>query len=70
MYGPDCLNDNNNPVVVIQGSVDVTLPANGQLVAAGTIQVYPNSEFSQAYPSAKAVTQTVMKIPHNTPGAE
>lgn len=69
MRGADCLNDNNNPVVVVEGGVDVTLTADEQLVAYGTVQVYPNSEFAQAYPASKAVVQTVLSIPNTTPGA-
>lgn len=65
----DQLNDNNNPVVVVEGGIDVTLTASQQLVAAGTVQVYPNSEFAQAFPASKAVAQTVLSIPRHTPGA-
>lgn len=67
--GPDCFNDNNNPTVVIENGVDVTLTADEQLVAAGTVQVYPNSEFAQAFPASKAAVQTVLSIPSITPGA-
>lgn len=69
MRGPDCFNENNNPVVVVEGGVDVTLTADQQLVAAGTVQVYPNSEFSQAFPATGAAVQTVLSIPPITPGA-
>lgn len=69
MSGADCLNDNANPVVVIESGHDVTLAADQQLVAVGTVQVAPNSEFAQAYPTAKAVSQTVLTIPPHTPGA-
>lgn len=68
MHGPDCLNDNNNPVVVVEAGVDVTLTPSQQLVAAGTVQVYPNSEFAQAFPAAKAAVQTVLPLSNITPG--
>lgn len=67
--GPYAFNCNNNPVVVLEGGIDVTLTPNEQLVAAGTLQVYPNSEAAQAYPAAKATLQTFMAIPNHTPGA-
>ena len=65
----DKLNDNVNPTVVVQGAAQVTLLPAQELVASGTVQVYPNSEFSQAYPASKAVAQTVLTIPKHTPGA-
>ena len=65
----DQLNDNVNPVIVVQGNTQVTLTADNELVAAGTVQVAPNSEFSQAFPASKAVSQTVITIPPHTPGA-
>ena len=61
-----------NPVVVIEDGVDVTLPADEQLIAAGTIQVTPNSEIpaSQlATPPAGVSTQIKYTIEPITPGA-
>lgn len=68
--GPYAFNCNNNPVVVVEGGIDVTLTPSEQLVASGTLQVYPNSEAAQAFPAAKASLQTLTPIPPNTPGAE
>lgn len=50
----------SNPVVVIQGGIDVTLPADEQLIAQGTVQVTPNSEIPAsllATPPAGVSTQ-------------
>jgi hypothetical protein len=65
----DKLNDNVNPTVIVQGATQVTLTPSQELVTPGTVQVYPNSEFAQAFPASKAVTQTVLTIPPHTPGA-
>lgn len=61
-----------NPVVVIQGGIDVTLPADEQLIAAGIVQVTPNSEIpaSQlATPPVGVATQIRYTIEPITPGA-
>lgn len=61
-----------NPVVVIEGGVDVTLPPDEQLIAAGTVQVTPNSEIpaSQlASPPPGVATQIKYTIEPITPGA-
>lgn len=62
-----------NPVTISQGGVDVIVPANGQLLPAGTIQVTPNSEiqaFLLATPPAGVSTQILSPIPNTTPGAQ
>jgi hypothetical protein len=61
-----------NPVTVIQGGVDVNLPADEQLIAAGTTQVTPNSEipaYLLAAPPAGVSTQIKTTIENITPGA-
>ncbi len=61
-----------NPVVVVQGGVDVTLPADEQLIAAGTVQVTPNSEipaYLLASPPPGVSTQIKYTIEPITPGA-
>ena len=63
----------SNPVTIIQGGQDVVVPADEQLLAAGTIQVTPNSEIPAAYlsnPPAGVSTQIQCVIPNTTPGAQ
>lgn len=63
----------SNPVVIVQGGIDVTIPADEQLLPAGTIQVTPNSEIPAAYlsnPPAGVSTQILSPIPNTTPGAQ
>lgn len=64
----------SNPVTIIQDGVDVVIPADGnQLLAAGTIQVTPNSEIQAsllATPPAGVSTQILSPIPNTTPGAQ
>lgn len=62
----------NNDVVVIQGGIDVTLPPDEQLIAAGTTQVTPNSEipaYLLAAPPSGVSTQIKCSIENITPGA-
>lgn len=61
-----CRGENDNPVVIIQGGVDVTLTASQQLVAAGTVQVSPNSEVSTGVIAAN-VQQTKYIVPPTSP---
>lgn len=71
MSNPPWLNP-TNPVVIIQGGHDVTLPATAQLIAAGTVQVTPNSEIPAsllATPPAGVSTQIKTTIENITPGA-
>lgn len=61
-----------NPVVVIEGGQDVTLPPSEQLIAAGTVQVTPNAEipaYLLANPPAGVSTQIKYTIEPITPGA-
>lgn len=61
-----------NPVVVIEAGHDVTLPADEQLIAAGTVQVTPNSEipaYLLASPPVGVSTQIKYTIEPITPGA-
>lgn len=61
-----------NPVVVVESGVDVTLPADEQLIAAGTTQVTPNSEipaYLLASPPHGVATQIKTTIENITPGA-
>lgn len=63
----------SNPVTIIQGGVDVVVPADGQLLAAGTVQVTPNSEIQAALlatPPARVSPQILSTIPNTTPGAQ
>lgn len=56
-----CFTEKNNPVIVVEDGIDITLSADEQLVAAGTIQVYPNSEVSRdvtVRPAASALQTT------------
>lgn len=41
-----CLREINNPVMVIEAGIDVTLTADEELVTAGTVQVATNAEVS------------------------
>jgi hypothetical protein len=63
-----------NPVTIIQGGVDVVIPPDGnQQLAAGTVQVTPNSEIPAsllATPPAGVSTQIISPIPNTTPGAQ
>ena len=73
MSNPSWYNPYNN-VTIVQGGVDVVIPPNGnQLLAAGTVQVTPNSEIPAsllATPPAGVSTQIQSVIPNTTPGAQ
>lgn len=60
----DCLKDNNNPVVVVESGVDVTLKPDEELVAVGTVQVATNAEVSSsvAIRPAQSAAQTTHNI--------
>lgn len=63
----------SNPVIIIQDGVDVIVPADQQQLAAGTIQVTPNSEIQAALlasPPPVVSTQILCPIPNITPGAQ
>lgn len=71
MSNPPWLNPYNS-VVVVQGGQDIILKPSEQLIAAGTVQVTPNSEIpaSQlANPPAGVSTQIRTTIENITPGA-
>lgn len=63
----------NNPVTIIQDGVDVVVPAAGQQLPAGTVQVTPNSEITAsllANPPAGVSPQILSTIPNTTPGEQ
>lgn len=63
----------SNPVTIIQGGVDVIVPADQQQLPAGTVQVTPNSEIPAAFlanPPAGVSTQILSPIPNTTPGEQ
>ncbi len=71
MYTPPFLFP-RNPVVVIEGAADVTLPPDQQLIAAGTVQVTPNAEIPAnqlGSPPPGVSTQIKYTIEPITPGA-
>lgn len=59
-----CLREVNNPVVVVEGGIDVTLTADEELVAVGTVQVATNAEVSSsvAVRPAQSAAQTTHSI--------
>lgn len=63
-----------NPVTILVDGLPVVIPPNGdQQIAAGTVQVTPNSEIPAAYlanPPAGASTQILSPIANTTPGAQ
>ena len=63
-----------NPVTILVDGVPTVIPADGeQLIAAGTVQVTPNSEIPAALlatPPAGVSTQILSPIPNTTPGAQ
>lgn len=72
MSNPSWLNP-SNPVTIIQGGQDVIVPADGQQLPAGTVQVTPNSEIQAsllANPPAGVSPQILSTIPNTTPGAQ
>lgn len=63
----------SNPVTIIQDGIDVVVPATGQQLPAGTVQVTPNSEIPAsllATPPAGVSTQILSTIPNTTPGEQ
>lgn len=72
MVNPSWYNP-SNPVTIIQGGVDVIVPADEQQLPAGTVQVTPNSEIQAALlatPPVGVSTQILSPIPNTTPGAQ
>lgn len=63
-----------NPVTILVNGVPTIVPANGdQLLAAGTVQVTPNSEIptaALATPPAGVSVNILSPIPNTTPGAQ
>ena len=64
----------SNPVTILVDGQDVVIPPSGdQLLAAGTVQVTPNSEipaYLLATPPAGVSTQILCPIPDQTPGEQ
>ena len=64
----------SNPVTILVAGVPTIIPADGdQLIAAGTVQVTPNSEIPAsllATPPAGVSTQILSTIANTTPGAQ
>ena len=64
----------SNPVTIIVDGVPTVIPPDGdQLIAAGTIQVTPNSEIPAAYlasPPAGVSTMILSPIANTTPGEQ
>lgn len=73
MSNPSWYNPQNQVTILVNG-VPTVVSANGdQLLAAGTVQVTPNSEIpaaSLASPPARVSTQIKSVIPNTTPGAQ
>ena len=73
MSSPTWLNPCNQVTILVNG-VPTVIPASGdQLLAAGTVQVTPNSEIQAALlanPPAGVSTQILSVIPNTTPGAQ
>lgn len=59
-----CRGTNNNPVVILVDGVPTTLKATQELVAAGTVQISPNSETTSQFPDERAVAETQYIIPN------
>ncbi len=61
-------------MTILVDGVPTVIPADGeQLIAAGTVQVTPNSEIPAALlatPPAGVSTQILSPIPNTTPGAQ
>ena len=63
-----------NPVTILVGGVPTIIPPDGdQLIAAGTVQVTPNSEIPAsllATPPAGVSVNILSPIANTTPGAQ
>jgi len=73
MANPAWLNPFNYVTVLVNGVPTVIQPNGDQLLAAGTVQVTPNSEIQAALlatPPAGVSTQVLSPIPNTTPGAQ
>lgn len=73
MATPSWLNPYNYVTILVNGVPTQVPPGSDQLLAAGTVQVTPNSEIpaaSLSNPPAGVSTQIKSVIPNTTPGAQ